>query len=169
MIHTEKRNNKVAIRNIITEGDDTLRKKSKPVTEFNEKLHILLDDMGDTLKKANGVGLAAVQIGVLRRIYIIDIGIEEGKNEIIEFINPEIIKKQGKQEEAEGCLSVPGKYGITSRPAKVTVRAQNRNGEFFEYTGEGIFARCLCHEYDHLDGILYTDNAIEMLDPDDFE
>ena len=96
MIHTEKRNNKVAIRNIITEGDETLRKKSKPVTEFNEKLHILLDDMGDTLKKANGVGLAAVQIGVLRRIYIIDVGIEEGKNEIIEFINPEIIKKQGK-------------------------------------------------------------------------
>ena len=169
MIHTEKRNNKVAIRNIITESDETLRKKSKPVTEFNEKLYVLLDDMKDTLVKAGGVGLAAVQVGVLRRIYIIDTGIEDGKNEIIEFINPEIIKKQGKQEEVEGCLSVPGKYGITSRPAKVTVRAQNRNGEFFEYTGEGIFARCLCHEYDHLDGILYVDNVLEMLDPEDLE
>ena len=169
MIHTEKRNNKVAIRNIITESDETLRKKSKPVTEFNEKLNVLLDDMGETLIKTGGVGLAAVQVGVLRRIYIIDIGIEQGKNEIIEFINPEIIKKQGKQEEVEGCLSVPGKYGITSRPAKVTVRAQNRKGEFFEYTGEGIFARCLCHEYDHLDGILYIDNALEMLDPEDLE
>lgn len=169
MIYTEKRNNKLAIRNIITESDETLRKKSKPVTEFNDKLNILLDDMSDTLIKAGGVGLAAVQVGVLRRIYIIDVGIEDGKNDIIEFINPEIIKKQGKQEEVEGCLSVPGKYGITSRPAKVTVKAQNRNGEFFEYTGEGIFARCLCHEYDHLDGILYIDNVLEMLDPEDLE
>ena len=125
--------------------------------------------MKDTLIKANGVGLAAVQVGVLKRIYIIDIGVEEGKNEILEFINPEIIKTEGKQEEAEGCLSVPGKYGITSRPAVVTVRATDRNGKTFEYTGKDLFARCLCHEYDHLDGILYTDNVIEMLNPEDFE
>ena len=115
------------------------------------------------------MGLAAVQVGILKRIYIIDIGVEEGRNEILEFINPEIIKTEGHQEEAEGCLSVPGKYGITSRPAVVTVRATNRNGETFEYTGKEIFARCLCHEYDHLDGILYIDNVLEMLDPEDVE
>ena len=154
---------------IVTEEDEILRKKSKEVTEITPKIITLLDDMAETLIKAGGVGLAAVQVGILRRIYIIDIGVEEGKNEIIEFINPEIIYTEGNQKEVEGCLSVPGKYGITSRPEKVTVRAQNRNGEYFEYTGKEIFARCLCHEYDHLDGILYTDNVIEMLDPEDFE
>lgn len=159
----------MAILKIITEEDETLRKKSKPVTEITPRTIQLLDDMADTLRKANGVGLAAVQVGILRRIYIIDIGVEDGKSNIIEFINPEIIKTEGNQQEAEGCLSVPGKYGITSRPAKVTVRAQDRKGNFFEYTGEDIFARCLCHEYDHLDGILYTDNALEMLDPEDIE
>ena len=159
----------MAILNIITEGDELLRKKSKPVDEITPKIITLLDDMKDTLKKANGLGLAAVQVGILRRIYIIDVGLEEGKSNILEFINPEIIKTSGHQEEAEGCLSVPGKAGITSRPAKVTVRATDRNGKTFEYTGEEILARCLCHEYDHLDGILYTDNALEMLDPDDFE
>lgn len=159
----------MAILNIITEGDELLRKKSKPVDEITPRIITLLDDMKDTLKKANGLGLAAVQVGILRRIYIIDIGLEEGKSNILEFINPEIIKTSGHQEEAEGCLSVPGKAGITSRPAKVTVRATDRNGNTFEYTGEEILARCLCHEYDHLDGILYTDNALEMLDPDDFE
>ncbi len=159
----------MAILKIITEEDETLRKKSKPVTEITPRIIQLLDDMADTLKKANGVGLAAVQVGILRRIYIIDIGVEDGKSNIIEFINPEIIKTEGNQQEAEGCLSVPGKYGITSRPAKVTVRAQDRKGNFFEYTGEDLLARCLCHEYDHLDGILYTDNVLEMLDPDDYE
>ena len=159
----------MAILNIITEGDELLRKKSKPVDEITPKIITLLDDMKDTLKKANGLGLAAVQVGILRRIYIIDVGLEEGKSNILEFINPEIIKTSGHQEEAEGCLSVPGKAGITSRPAKVTVRATDRNGNTFEYTGEEILARCLCHEYDHLDGILYTDNALEMLDSDDFE
>ena len=159
----------MAILNIITEGDELLRKKSKPVDEITPKIITLLDDMKDTLKKANGLGLAAVQVGIHRRIYIIDVGLEEGKSNILEFINPEIIKTSGHQEEAEGCLSVPGKAGITSRPAKVTVRATDRNGNTFEYTGEEILARCLCHEYDHLDGILYTDNALEMLDPDDFE
>ena len=159
----------MAILNIVTEEDDILRKKSKPVTEITPKIITLLDDMKDTLIKTGGVGLAAVQVGMLKRIYIIDIGIEDGKNEILEFINPEIIDTKGHQEEAEGCLSVPGKYGITSRPAVVTVRATDRNGNTFEYTGKEIFARCLCHEYDHLDGILYIDNVIEMLDPEDIE
>ena len=159
----------MAILNIITEENEILRKTSKPVDGVTPRIETLLDDMADTLIKAGGVGLAAVQVGILRRIFIIDVGVEDGKNEIIEFINPEIIKKSGKQEEVEGCLSVPNKYGITRRPAKVTVRAENRKGEKFEYTGEGLFARCLCHEYDHLDGILYTDNAIEMLDPEDVE
>lgn len=159
----------MAILNIVTEEDDILRKKSKPVTEITPKIITLLDDMKDTLIKTGGVGLAAVQVGMLKRIYIIDIGIEDGKNEILEFINPEIIDTKGHQEEAEGCLSVPGKYGITSRPAVVTVRATDRNGNTFEYTGKEIFARCLCHEYDHLDGILYIDNVIEMLDPEDLE
>ena len=159
----------MAILNIITEENEILRKTSKPVDGVTPRIETLLDDMADTLIKARGVGLAAVQVGILRRIFIIDVGVEDGKNEIIEFINPEIIKKSGKQEEVEGCLSVPNKYGITRRPAKVTVRAENRKGEKFEYTGEGLFARCLCHEYDHLDGILYTDNAIEMLDPEDVE
>lgn len=159
----------MAILKIVTEEDDILRKKSKTVTEITPRVITLLDDMKDTLIKSGGVGLAAVQVGVLKRIYIIDIGVEDGKNEIVEFINPEIVFTEGEQREAEGCLSVPGKYGITSRPAKVTVRAIDRNGETFEYTGTEIFARCLCHEYDHLDGILYTDKAVEMLDPDDFE
>lgn len=159
----------MAILNILTEENEILRKTSKPVDGVTPRIETLLDDMADTLIKARGVGLAAVQVGILRRIFIIDVGVEDGKNEIIEFINPEIIKKSGKQEEVEGCLSVPNKYGITRRPAKVTVRAENRKGEKFEYTGEGLFARCLCHEYDHLDGILYTDNAIEMLDPEDVE
>ncbi len=159
----------MAILNIVTEEDDILRKKSKPVTEITPRVITLLDDMKETLIKAGGVGLAAVQVGVLKRIYIIDIGVEEGKNEILEFINPEIIKTKGHQEEAEGCLSVPGKYGITSRPAVVTVRATDRNGNTFEYTGKEIFARCLCHEYDHLDGVLYIDNVIEVLDPEDIE
>ena len=159
----------MAILNIITEENEILRKTSKPVDGVTPRIETLLDDMADTLIKAGGVGLAAVQVGILRRIFIIDIGVEDGKNEIIEFINPEIIKKSGKQEEVEGCLSVPNKYGITRRPAKVTVRAENRKGEKFEYTGEGLFASCLCHEYDHLDGILFTDNVIEMLDPEDVE
>lgn len=158
----------MAILNIITEEDETLRKKSKPVTEINEKIITLLDDMKETLIKSGGIGLAAVQVGILRRIYVIDVGLEDGKNEILEFINPEIIKTVGEQKEAEGCLSVPGKCGITTRPAEVTVRAQNRFGEYFEYTGTEIYARCLCHEYDHLDGILYIDHA-KMLDPDEYE
>ena len=161
----------MAILKILTEDEanDILRKTSKPVTEITPKIETLLNDMSDTLIKAGGVGLAAVQVGILRRIYIIDAGLEEDRHEIIEFINPEIIRTEGTQEDVEGCLSVPGKYGLTRRPAKVTVRAENRKGETFEYTATGPLGRCLCHEYDHLDGILYTDKVVRMLDPDEFE
>lgn len=160
----------MALLKILTDDKDMdiLRKTSKPVTELTPRILTLLDDMADTLIKANGVGLAAVQVGILRRIYIIDAGVEEGRHEIIEFINPEILAAEGKNEDAEGCLSVPGRYGLTERPSKVTVRAANRKGEVFEYTGTDLLARCLCHEYDHLDGILYTDKVIRMLDPSEY-
>lgn len=158
----------MALLNIMKEGEPVLRKTSKPVTEITSRIITLLDDMRDTLIKSGGVGLAAPQVGILRRIFIIDDAPDNGHN-IIEFINPKIIKTEGHQEEAEGCLSIPGKYGITSRPLTVTVEATNRNGEIFTYTGTELFGRCLCHENDHLDGILYIDNVIEMLDEDDVE
>lgn len=154
---------------IVEVGDDILRKKCKEVTEITPKIITLLDDMKDTLIKANGVGLAAPQVGILRRIFIIDEGAGEGEHKIIEFINPKIVKTKGHQEEVEGCLSVPGKYGVTSRPMTVTVEATDRNGNTFSYTGTGLYGRCLCHENDHLDGVLYIDNVLEMLDPDDVE
>lgn len=157
----------MAILNIMTQGDDVLRKKCKEVTEITPKIITLLDDMQDTLKKAEGVGLAAPQVGILRRIFIIDVGIEEGRNEFVEFINPVIVSTEGEQDGAEGCLSVPGKKGYVTRPMTVTVEATDRNGERFTYTGTELFGRCLCHEYDHLDGILYTDKASEVLDDDE--
>lgn len=146
--------------NILKEGDETLRKTSRPVTEITPRILTLLDDMAETMRDANGVGLAAVQVGVLRRVVVIEC--EEGK--LIELINPEIIAESGEQEETEGCLSIPGQYGITRRPMKVTVRAKNRRGETVEYTGEGLLARAFCHELDHLDGVLFTDHVIEMLE-----
>lgn len=154
---------------IVEEGDGILRKNCREVTEITSRIITLLDDMRDTLIKANGVGLAAPQVGILRRIFIIDAGAEGGEHDIIEFINPVITKTEGHQEEIEGCLSVPGKYGITSRPMTVTVEALDRNGKKFSYTGTGLYGRCLCHENEHLDGILYIDNALEMLDPDEVE
>lgn len=159
----------MAILNIMTEGDEVLRKKCKPVTEITPKILTLLDDMKDTLKKAEGVGLAAPQVGILRRIFIIDIGIEEGRNEFLEFINPEIIKTEGEQDGVEGCLSVPGKKGEVVRPMTVTVKAIDRNGNEFTYTGTELMGRCICHENDHLDGILYIDKAELVLDDDDEE
>lgn len=152
---------------IVEMGDEILRKKCKEVTEITPKIITLLDDMKDTLIKANGVGLAAPQVGIVRRIFIIDEGAGDGEHKIIEFINPKIVKTKGHQEEVEGCLSVPGQYGVTSRPMTVTVEATDRNGNLFSYTGTGLYGRCLCHENDHLDGILYVDNALEMLDPDE--
>lgn len=146
----------MALRNIVKVGDDILRKKSREVTRFDARLHQLLDDMKETLYKSNGVGLAAVQVGVLRRVVVIDCG-----DGYIELINPEITEREGEQEEVEGCLSVPGRNGITKRPMKVTVKAQNRDGNWCVYQGEGLKARCFCHELDHLDGILFTDNMIK--------
>ncbi|MDD2361340.1 MAG: peptide deformylase [Oscillospiraceae bacterium] len=153
----------MAIRKIITEDDQTLYKVSRPVTEFNERLWQLIDDMKDTLKKADGVGLAAPQVGVLRRLFIIDMG-EDG---VVEVINPEIIEKKGKQEDVEGCLSCPGEYGITCRPNFVKIKAQDRYGKEYTLDGEGLSARCICHENDHLEGIIFKKHVIRMLDPDE--
>ncbi len=153
----------MALLNILKEGDETLRKTSRPVAEITPRILTLLDDMKDTMHKAEGCGLAAVQVGVLRRVVIIEV--EEGV--IYEMINPEIIARKGRQEESEGCLSVPGRWGITRRPAKVTVRYTDRNGKTCELTGEGLLARAICHETDHLDGKLFIDEMIEEIKPDD--
>ncbi len=148
----------MALRNILTEGDAALHKVSRPVTQFNARLHQLLDDMVETLHDANGAGLAAPQVGVLRRVVVVDTG--EG---VIELINPEIVAESGEQTGLEGCLSVPGKFGIVTRPERVTVRAQDRNGNWFEREGEELTARCFCHELDHLDGHLYTEKVERYL------
>lgn len=147
----------MAILNIVTKKDneDFLRKKSREVTEITPRILTLLDDMIQTMRHANGCGLAAVQVGVLRRIVVIET--EEG---LFEFINPKIIATSGEQEGEEGCLSVPGEWGITKRPQHVTVRALNREGEVIEVTGHDLLAKAMCHELDHLDGILYTDKII---------
>lgn len=149
----------MAIRNIVTIDDPVLRKKSRPVVNFDEKLWTLLDDMKETLKKADGAGLAAVQVGILRRAVIVDVG--DGKP--LELINPEIVETSGEQEGQEGCLSLPGEWGVVRRPEFVRVRAQNRKGQWCMYKGEGLKARCFCHEIDHLDGIVFTDRAKRML------
>ena len=148
----------MAILNITT-NKTFLNKKSRNIDEITPRVLVLLDDMKETLIKADGVGLAAPQVGVLRKIFLIDTG-----ERVLEFINPEIISKEGEQEGSEACLSIPDKYGIVKRPMKVTVRALNRKGKTFQYTGEEIYARALCHEYDHLQGILCTDIAIEVRD-----
>lgn len=142
----------MAIRNIVKKGDEVLNKKCRPVENFDEKLHTILDDMKETLTKANGVGLAAPQIGIMRRYCIIDV--EEG---FFELINPEIISKSGKQRDVEGCLSCPNDWGYVTRPNKVKFKAQNRFGEWYEVECEGLFARAVCHETDHLDGKLFVD------------
>ena len=147
----------MAIRNIVQLGDETLRKKCFEVVNFDEKLHVLLDDMKDTVKKANGAGLAGPQVGVLRRVFVVDV--EEG---FFEFVNPVIDSSSGKQSGKEGCLSVKGKWGEVVRPNKVVVRAQDRYGNKFSITAKEFFARAICHEYDHLDGILYIDKATEI-------
>ena len=155
----------MALRNILTKEQPTLYKKCRPVTEFNPRLHQLLDDMRETLMNANGVGLAAPQVGVLRRaVLVIETNVAEGEDEyVIELINPEILETSGEQDGAEGCLSVPGEYGLVKRPMNVKVRAQDRNGNWFEVEGTGLTARCFCHEIDHLDGIVFTSKAERML------
>ena len=155
----------MALRNILTKEQPALYKKCRPVTEFNSRLHQLLDDMRETLMEANGVGLAAPQVGVLRRaVLVIETNVAEDEDEyIIELINPEIVETSGEQDGAEGCLSVPGEYGLVKRPMNVKVRAQDRNGNWFEVEGTGLTARCFCHEIDHLNGIVFTSKAERML------
>lgn len=162
----------MAMRNILTGDEPRLRKKSRPVTEFNDRLHELLDDMRETLLKADGVGLAAPQVGVLRRVVLVlDINIEAENDEdkLIELVNPEIIEVSGEQTGAEGCLSFPGQYGIVTRPDTVTVKAQDRYGKEFTVTGFGLTGRCFCHEIDHLDGIVFLDRAERMLTEEELE
>mgnify|MGYP004733691991 CR=1 FL=1 len=142
----------MGLRNILTDKDPALHKVCKPVTNFDGKLHKLLDDMAETLEEANGVGLAAPQVGILRRVVIVDVG-----DEIVELVNPTLVETDGEQIGAEGCLSVPGKYGLVKRPYYAKVKAQDRYGEWFEAEGEELIARCFCHELDHLDGIVYTE------------
>ena len=151
----------MAIRKIREIGDSCLKKKCREIEKFDKKLHTLLDDMKETLVRANGVGLAAPQVGILRRVVVIDRGEEEG---MLELINPVITYTEGSEKDIEGCLSVPGKAGEVTRPTKATVKAFDRNGNEFQFTGEGLYARCICHECDHLDGILYVEKAEEMFD-----
>ena len=155
----------MALRNIVTKEDKILYKVCRPVVKFNDRLHQLLDDMADTLIKANGVGLAAPQVGVLRRaVLVLETNVGEDEEEfVIELINPEILETSGEQIGAEGCLSVPGEYGVVRRPSYVKVKAQDRFGEWFEYEGEGLTARCICHELEHLDGHLFLEKCERML------
>lgn len=154
----------MAIRNIVRVGDDVLAKECRRVEIFDNKLRQLLDDMQDTLYEANGAGLAAPQVGVLRQVCVIDVG-----DGLVELINPEIVHVEGEQSGAEGCLSLPDEWGMVSRPQRVTVKAQNRKGKWFETIGEDLFARCICHEVDHLHGIVFTDKASRMLTPEEIE
>ncbi len=142
----------MGLRKILTDKEPALHKVCKPVVSFDAKLHKLLDDMRETLIESGGVGLAAPQVGILRRVVLVDTG-----EEILELINPEMLETDGEQVGAEGCLSVPGKYGLVKRPYWAKVRAQDRDGNWYEAEGEELIARCFCHELDHLDGIIYTE------------
>lgn len=155
----------MALRNILKDGDPTLRKVSRPVVKFNDRLTMLLDDMQQTLAESGGVGLAAPQVGVLRRAVIVDTG-EQG---VIEMINPVITYREGEQEDLEGCLSIPGKYGIVRRPQKVRVTYLDREGKECEFEAEDFVARIVCHETDHLDGRLYTDVCERMLTDEEMQ
>jgi len=156
----------MALRKIVKQGDECLTKVCRPVTEFNSHLHELLDDMAETLFDANGAGLAAPQVGVLRRVCIV---LDEETEEVIELVNPEIIKESGEQTGLEGCLSVPGKYAIVTRPNVVRVRAQDRNGDWFEAEAEGLTARAFCHETEHLDGHLFVEHVDHFLTDEELQ
>ncbi len=145
----------MALRTILTDDDPALHKVCRPVTKFDGRLHDLLDDLKETLAHANGAGLAAPQVGILRRAVVV----VDADGQMLELVNPEIIAREGEQEGFEGCLSVPGRWGVVKRPLKARVRAQDRDGNFFEAEGEEIVARCFCHEIDHLDGHLFTELA----------
>ena len=148
----------MGLRKILTDKDPALHKVCRPVEKFDGRLHKLLDDMAETLEQANGVGLAAPQVGILRRVVLVDTG-----EEILELINPTLLETSGEQVGAEGCLSVPGKYGLVKRPNYAKVRAQDRYGNWYEAEGEELTARCFCHELDHLDGIVYTEGMERFL------
>ena len=154
----------MGLRKILTDRDPALHKVCKPVEVFDKKLHKLLDDMRETLIDSNGVGLAAPQVGILRRVVLVDTG-----EEILELINPEMLETDGEQVGPEGCLSVPGKYGLVKRPYWAKVRAQDRNGDWYEAEGEELIARCFCHELDHLDGIVYTEVMDRYLTEEELE
>ena len=154
----------MALREIIKKGDPVLEKHCHPVTRFDQKLWDLLDDMRETLAQANGLGLAAPQVGILRRVVVIDVG-----DGLVELINPEIVAQEGSQCGREGCLSLPGRQGVVTRPMKVTVKAQDRHGKPIQITGEGFFARAICHELAHLDGVLYIDKMDRELTPEEIE
>ena len=154
----------MALRKIITDGNPTLNKVCRPVTSFDERLATLIDDMKETVVEANGVGLAAPQVGVLRRVVVVDVG-----DEIVELVNPRILEQAGEQDGLEGCLSVPGRYGMVKRPNYVKLEAQDRHGDWYEYEGEELIARCFCHELEHLDGHLYTEKAYHMLTEEEYE
>ena len=154
----------MGLRKILTDKDPALHKVCKPVENFDRKLHKLLDDMRETLIDSNGVGLAAPQVGILRRVVLVDVG-----EEILELINPELLETDGEQVGPEGCLSVPGKYGLVKRPYYAKVRAQDRHGEWFEAEGEELIGRCFCHELDHLDGIVYTEVMERFLTEDELQ
>ena len=154
----------MGLRKILTDKDPALHKVCRPVERFDWRLHKLLDDMVETMQDANGVGLAAPQVGILRRVVVVDTG--EG---VLELVNPTLIETDGEQVGAEGCLSVPGKYGLVKRPYYAKVRAQDRNGEWFEAEGEELIGRCFCHELDHLDGIVYTEVMERFLTEEELE
>ncbi|WP_101697802.1 peptide deformylase [Clostridium minihomine] len=156
----------MAIRNIVKDGDPVLLKVSRPVEKFDEKLAMLLDDMRETVTAANGAGLAAPQVGILRRIVVV-VNIED--ESILELVNPEILESDGEQDGAEGCLSFPGQYGLVKRPMRVKVRAQDRQGKFFELEGEEFLARAFCHEIDHLNGVVFKQRVSRMLSEDELE
>ena len=155
----------MALRKILTQGDPALAKTCRPVEKFDQKLHWLLDDLRETLAEAGGVGLAAPQVGILRRVVVV----ENENEEIIELVNPVIVDQSGEQEGWEGCLSVPNQYGWVERPNVVTVRAQDREGKFFEVTGEELTARCFCHELEHLEGHLFVEHADKLYSPEEID
>jgi len=154
----------MGLRKILTDAEPALHKTCKPVTAFNGRLHTLLDDMRETLIESGGVGLAAPQVGILRRVVLVDTG-----EEILELVNPTLVETDGEQEGPEGCLSVPGKYGLVKRPYYAKVRAQDRDGQWYEAEGEELIARCFCHELDHLDGIIYTEIMERFLTDEELE
>ncbi|WP_325199024.1 peptide deformylase [Oscillibacter sp.] len=156
----------MALRKIVVQGEDCLNKVCRPVTEFNRRLHMLMDDLLDTLSEAGGAGLAAPQVGILRRACVV---MDDDTEEYVELINPSIVVQSGEQTGPEGCLSVPGKWGLVTRPNYVRVRAQDRDGNWFEVEGEGLTARCYCHELDHLDGHLYTEHIDRFLTDEEVE